>query len=53
MKPGRNIHKEGPMGTDQRKRQKKLERRTAKRKEKKHSLVREQNAGLSDRLSAR
>jgi hypothetical protein len=40
------------MGTDPRKRQKKLERRAAKRKEKKHLLVREQHAGLPQRLAA-
>ena len=40
------------MGTDPRKRQKKLERRAAKRKEKKHSIVREHNVGLADRMAA-
>jgi hypothetical protein len=40
------------MAADPRKRQKKLERRTAKRQEKKHRLVREQNAGLAERLTA-
>jgi len=40
------------MGNDPRKRQKKMERRAAKRKEKKHVRVREQSAGLSERLSA-
>lgn len=40
------------MPTDPRKRQKKLERRTAKRKEKKHQLVRKQEAGLAERLTA-
>ncbi len=40
------------MPTDPKKRQKKQERRTAKRKEKKHALVRQQHAGLPERLSA-
>lgn len=40
------------MAKDPRKRQKKLEHRTSKRKEKKHVRVREQNAGLAARLSA-
>src|SRR5437764_2301661 len=40
------------MGADPRKRQKKLERRTAKRKEKRHALVRQQNVGLADQLTA-
>jgi hypothetical protein len=40
------------MATDPRKRQKKLERRTAKRKDRKHQLVREQSAGLAERLTA-
>jgi hypothetical protein len=40
------------MGSDPRKRQKKLEKKTAKRKEKRHLQVREQNAGLGDRLAA-
>jgi hypothetical protein len=39
------------MPSDPRKRQKKLERRAAKRKEKKHLQVREQSAGLAERLS--
>lgn len=39
------------MGTDQRKRQKKLERRSAKRKEKKHLTVREQSVGLAERIA--
>jgi hypothetical protein len=39
------------MATDPRKRQKKLERRTAKRKEKKHQLVKKQEAGLAERLT--
>src|SRR4051812_12775178 len=43
---------EGPMATNPRKRQKKLERRTAKRKEKKHLEVRSQSGGLTERLSA-
>ncbi len=43
---------EDAMGSDPRKRQKKLERRAAKRKEKKHLLVREQSAGLPERLTA-
>jgi hypothetical protein len=38
------------MSADQRKRQKKLERRTAKRREKKHSLVKQKNAGIAERL---
>src|SRR6266702_451246 len=38
------------MATDPKKRQKKLERRSAKRKEKRHHLVKEQNAGLPERL---
>jgi len=40
------------MGSDPRKRQKKLERRAAKRKEKKHIQVREQTAPLAERLAA-
>jgi hypothetical protein len=40
------------MPTDPRKRQKKQERRAAKRKEKKHLQVRQQSAGLPERLSA-
>jgi hypothetical protein len=40
------------MGTDPRKRQKKQERKAAKRKEKKHELVRQQHLGLADRISA-
>jgi hypothetical protein len=40
------------MGNDPRKRQKKLERRAAKRKEKRHVRVREQSGGLAARLSA-
>jgi hypothetical protein len=39
------------MGSDPRRRQKKQERRNAKRKEKKHQLVRHQSAGLADRLA--
>jgi len=40
------------MATDPRKRQKKLEKRAAKRKEKKHELIREQSVGLPERLTA-
>lgn len=40
------------MGNDPRKRQKKLERRASKRKEKKHVRIREQSGGLAARLSA-
>jgi hypothetical protein len=40
------------MGSDPRKRQKKQERKAAKRKEKKHELVRQQSAGLPERLTA-
>jgi hypothetical protein len=40
------------MAGDPRKRQKKMERRTAKRKEKKHALVRQENPGLMERLTA-
>jgi hypothetical protein len=40
------------MGADARKRQKKLERRSARRKEKKHDIIRRQSAGLADRLTA-
>jgi hypothetical protein len=40
------------MGSDPRKRQKKLERRASKRKEKRHVRVRQQSAGLAERLSA-
>ncbi len=39
------------MAADPRKRQKKLEQRAAKRKEKKHVQVREQSLGMSERLS--
>jgi hypothetical protein len=40
------------MGSDPRKRQKKLERRTAKRKEKRHEVVRQQARGITERLTA-
>lgn len=40
------------MANDPRKRQRKVERGAAKRKEKKHVRVREQSAGLAERLSA-
>jgi hypothetical protein len=40
------------MANDPRKRQKKLERSAAKRKDKKHIRVREQSAGLAERLGA-
>ncbi|HTU22255.1 MAG TPA: hypothetical protein VMG10_29725 [Gemmataceae bacterium] len=40
------------MANDPRKRQKKLERRASKRKEKRHVRIREQSAGLAERLSA-
>jgi hypothetical protein len=40
------------MGSDPRKRQKKLERRAAKRKQKKHLLERGQNVGIGQRLTA-
>ncbi len=40
------------MSANQRKRQKKLERKAAKRKEKRHALARQHSAGLADRLSA-
>src|SRR2546421_11726066 len=40
------------MPTDPRKRQKKQERRAAKRKEKRHLQVRQQRAGLPERMSA-
>src|SRR4051812_37494402 len=40
------------MPTDPRKRQKKLERRNARRKEKRHVQVREASAGLASQLSA-
>jgi hypothetical protein len=40
------------MPSDPRKRQKKLERRAAKRKQKKHSVVRAQSSGLPGQLSA-
>src|SRR4051812_29540405 len=46
------VGKEGVMAADPRKRQKKLERRAAKRKEKKHLVVREQGAGMGERLTA-
>ncbi len=39
------------MPTDPRKRQKKMERRAAKRKEKKHQLIRSQPTGLGDKLA--
>jgi hypothetical protein len=38
------------MASDPRKRQKKLERRTAKRKEKRHEVVRQQSLGVAERL---
>jgi hypothetical protein len=44
--------KEAAMASDPRKRQKKLERRAARRKEKKHLIAREQTAGLGERLTA-
>jgi hypothetical protein len=40
------------MAKDQRKRQQKLERRTAKRREKRHELVRVKSMGLAQRLAA-
>src|SRR5436305_1214057 len=40
------------MAKNPRKRQQKLERRAAKRKEKKHLIAREQNAGLAEKLTA-
>ena len=40
------------MATDPRKRQKKLERRNAKRHEKKHQIVKARNAGMGERLEA-
>lgn len=40
------------MATDPRKRQKKLERRNAKRQDKKHKLVRAHSGGLADRVAA-
>jgi hypothetical protein len=40
------------VATNPRKRQQKLEKRAAKRKEKKHLIVREQQAGLADRIAA-
>jgi hypothetical protein len=40
------------MAADPRKRQKKQERKATKRKEKKHELVRQQSAGLAERLTA-
>ncbi len=40
------------MGSDPHKRQKKLERRASKRKEKRHDRIRQQSAGLAERLSA-
>jgi len=40
------------MAADPRKRQKKLQRRTAKRQEKKHHLVRQQSLGLGGQLAA-
>jgi hypothetical protein len=40
------------MSQDPRKRQKKLARRTAKRKERRHVLVKERNAGVGQRLAA-
>src|SRR5437016_2230285 len=43
---------EAPMAADPKKRQKKLERRAAKRKEKKQTLVRAESGGLPERLSA-
>jgi hypothetical protein len=53
MEPSRIVvGSEKPMATDPRKRQRKLERRTGKRKEKKHVIAREQSAGLAKRLTA-
>jgi hypothetical protein len=46
------LYAEEIMANDPRKRQKKLERRAAKRKEKRYIRVREQSAGLAERLSA-
>ena len=40
------------MAKNPRKRQQKLEKRAAKRKEKKHLIAREQNAGLAEKLTA-
>jgi hypothetical protein len=47
-----SIRVGGFMGTDPRKRQKKLEKRAAKRKEKKHVLARSQIKSLTDWMSA-
>src|SRR4051812_40540343 len=45
--------REGPrMPTDPRKRQKKQERRTAKRKARQHEVSKEKHAGLPERLTA-
>src|SRR5438270_14084869 len=54
MSPGSadRLPVEGPMASDAKKRQKKLERRAAHRKEKKHQLVRQKNVGLADKLTA-
>ena len=46
------MPREEIMANDPRKRQKKLERRASKRKEKRHVRIREQSAGLAERLSA-
>jgi hypothetical protein len=45
-----NMAREVFVAKDPRKRQKKLERRSAKRKEKRHLLHREENVGLAERL---
>src|ERR1700722_9982765 len=46
------MRREYPVPTDPRTRQKKLEKRTAKRNEKKHLVKQEQNAGFAERLLA-
>jgi hypothetical protein len=47
-----HARKESAMAIDPRKRQKKLERRAAKRKSKQHVLVQERSAGLGQRMAA-
>jgi hypothetical protein len=48
---GRSIQ-EALMATDPHKRQRKLEKRNAKRKEKHHQLVREKSVGIAERMAA-
>jgi hypothetical protein len=52
MREGAQDPEVRPMATDPRKRQKKLERRVAKRKEKKQLVIREQHVSIAERFTA-